>query len=321
MAARTAIGVKNDGSLVFYTCDEAGNSEGLTLAQLAERMQALGCRTALNLDGGGSTAAGVTYPGYASGATANVPSDGKLRECANFIFLVRQKKDAGTASKLYLYPFGGYTLPGREDRPGRQGGGQQLHGGRRPDGRHPRRHERHRRPAAATVTVEPRRERCAATVTAAAGGLRASAPASRSPPRSTSITIKHEGKNTALYLPPRRRRQHDGADRHRPGTTAIKVYSADDELHLVRLRRARRRSMKSGTFTAVQDRQGRDRHAHRDLRRDERAPCPVTVGSSQPFDDTKGHWAESYITELYYAGTLQGSDEERQALLPPRRAA
>lgn len=36
MAARTAIGVKNDGSLVFYTCDEAGNSEGLTLAQLAE---------------------------------------------------------------------------------------------------------------------------------------------------------------------------------------------------------------------------------------------------------------------------------------------
>ena len=75
------------------------SSEGLTLAQLAERMQALGCRTALNLDGGGSTAAGVTYPGYASGATANVPSDGKLRECANFIFLVRQKKDAGTASK------------------------------------------------------------------------------------------------------------------------------------------------------------------------------------------------------------------------------
>ena len=106
------LGVKNDGSLVFYTCDEAGNSEGLTLAQLAERMQARGCRTALNLDGGGSTAAGVTYPGYASGATANVPSDGKLRECANFIFLVRQKQDAGTASKLYLYPFGGYALPG-----------------------------------------------------------------------------------------------------------------------------------------------------------------------------------------------------------------
>ena len=46
MAARTAIGVTNDGSLILYTCDEAGNSDGLTLAQLAERMLALGCRTA-----------------------------------------------------------------------------------------------------------------------------------------------------------------------------------------------------------------------------------------------------------------------------------
>ena len=55
MAARTAIGVTNDGSLILYTCDEAGNSDGLTLAQLAERMLALGCRTALNLDGGGSS--------------------------------------------------------------------------------------------------------------------------------------------------------------------------------------------------------------------------------------------------------------------------
>ena len=44
MAARTAIGVTNDGSLILYTCDEAGNSDGLTLAQLAERMLALGRR-------------------------------------------------------------------------------------------------------------------------------------------------------------------------------------------------------------------------------------------------------------------------------------
>lgn len=65
MAARTAIGVTNDGSLILYTCDEAGNSDGLTLAQLAERMLALGCRTALNLDGGGSTAA-ASLSRYAS---------------------------------------------------------------------------------------------------------------------------------------------------------------------------------------------------------------------------------------------------------------
>ena len=30
MAARTAIGVTRDGSLILYTCDEAGNSDGLT---------------------------------------------------------------------------------------------------------------------------------------------------------------------------------------------------------------------------------------------------------------------------------------------------
>ena len=44
---------------------------------------------------------------------------------------------------------------------------------------------------------------------------------------------------------------------------------------------------------------------------------PVTVGSSQPFDDTKGHWAESYITELYYAGTLQGSEKNGKLYYRP----
>ena len=35
---------------------------GVTLAELAARMVELGCVTALNLDGGGSTTIGVTYP-------------------------------------------------------------------------------------------------------------------------------------------------------------------------------------------------------------------------------------------------------------------
>ena len=43
----------------------------------------------------------------------------------------------------------------------------------------------------------------------------------------------------------------------------------------------------------------------------------VTVGSSQPFDDTKGHWAESCITELYYAGTLQGSEKNGKLYYRP----
>lgn len=43
----------------------------------------------------------------------------------------------------------------------------------------------------------------------------------------------------------------------------------------------------------------------------------VTVGSSQPFADTKGHWAESYITDLYYAGTLQGSTKDGKLYYRP----
>ena len=53
-SARTAVGVREDGSVVFYTADSR-DSTGMTLAELADKMLALGCRNALNLDGGGST--------------------------------------------------------------------------------------------------------------------------------------------------------------------------------------------------------------------------------------------------------------------------
>ena len=43
----------------------------------------------------------------------------------------------------------------------------------------------------------------------------------------------------------------------------------------------------------------------------------MTVGSSQPFADTKGHWAESYITSLYYDGTLQGSTKNGKLYYRP----
>ena len=279
MAARTAIGVTNDGSLILYTCDEAGNSDGLTLAQLAERMLALGCRTALNLDGGGSTAAGVTYPGYASGATANVPSDGKLRECANFIFLVRQKQDAGAASKLYLYPFGGTNVT---------------------------------QTSGSTVTVEPG-ARGAATVTAAAGSLRASA-TFEIPAAPTSITIKQEGKNTpltALHIA--------GGSKTDLTATAWyygnQVYSADESFEWAVTGEIGEIDG-SGVFTAAKT--GTDLTGTITASYGETSfSLKVTVGSSQPFADTKGHWAESYITDLYYAGTLQGSTKDGKLYYRP----
>ena len=71
-----------------------------------------------------------------------------------------------------------------------------------------------------------------------------------------------------------------------------------------------------GTFTAVQT--GRDVTGTLTVTYGETScTLSVTVGSSQPFDDTKGHWAESYITELYYAGTLQGSEKNGKLYYRP----
>ena len=84
----------------------------MDLYDLADMMESLGCETALNLDGGGSTMVGVQYPGYDKCATANTPTDGSMRACANFIFLVREKTQAEEADHLFLYPAHSYALPG-----------------------------------------------------------------------------------------------------------------------------------------------------------------------------------------------------------------
>ena len=106
-APRTALGVKADGSYVLYTVDgrQTGYSNGMTLTALAQRMQSLGCVNAINLDGGGSTAMVVTYPGDAYLKTANSPSDGSLRSCSNFIFLVSNLEKTGILGHLQIYPY------------------------------------------------------------------------------------------------------------------------------------------------------------------------------------------------------------------------
>jgi exopolysaccharide biosynthesis protein len=53
---RTAIGVIDSLHYVFIVSDgRTGESSGLTLMELAEVMKSLGCVTAYNLDGGGSS--------------------------------------------------------------------------------------------------------------------------------------------------------------------------------------------------------------------------------------------------------------------------
>lgn len=103
-APRSAIGMRADGTLILYAVDgrQSGYSAGLTLQDLAEEMVRLGCRWAVNLDGGGSTALSVRTPGETTPAIKNSPSDGKARACATFLLLVSRQQGTGWPSALSL---------------------------------------------------------------------------------------------------------------------------------------------------------------------------------------------------------------------------
>jgi len=68
---RTAVGITADGRLLWVAVDgrQAPYSDGMSLAELADLMERLGARDAINLDGGGSTTMVVR------GAVVNRPSD------------------------------------------------------------------------------------------------------------------------------------------------------------------------------------------------------------------------------------------------------
>ncbi len=96
-APRTAVGIKADGSVIFYTLDgrQEGYSYGAQLTTLANRMLELGCVDAINLDGGGSTAIGAVFPGSEMFEVTNRPSDGVQRSCANYLFLKDMRAQTG----------------------------------------------------------------------------------------------------------------------------------------------------------------------------------------------------------------------------------
>lgn len=105
-APRSAVGVKADGSTVFYTVDgrRSGYSVGAGMDQVARRLIELGCVEAVCLDGGGSTTLGVTWPDSTALGTVNRPSDGKERANSNALFLVSEREATGVADHFYLTP-------------------------------------------------------------------------------------------------------------------------------------------------------------------------------------------------------------------------
>jgi len=112
--ARTAIGVREDGSILFYTMDgkQPGVSVGATCTQVALRLLELGCVDAIGLDGGGSTTLGITCPEANTMEVVNSPSDGAQRAVSNAVFLTTELQPTGTPGGLMLTPGNAVLLRG-----------------------------------------------------------------------------------------------------------------------------------------------------------------------------------------------------------------
>ena len=113
-APRTAIGIKSNGDVVFYTVDgrQKGYSVGSSQSVLAERMAELGCVTAICLDGGGSTTTMATLPNNTTAQRLNSPSDGSERSVTNHLFLVADSRSTGRADWVYLSSPNQFILAG-----------------------------------------------------------------------------------------------------------------------------------------------------------------------------------------------------------------
>ena len=71
---RTAVGIRDDGTVLLLVADgRHKQAEGLSLTELQQIFRWLGCRDALNLDGGGSTTLFLNIGDYLG--IANCPSD------------------------------------------------------------------------------------------------------------------------------------------------------------------------------------------------------------------------------------------------------
>jgi hypothetical protein len=96
---RTAIGSTADGHIWIVTADgRQPMSRGVSLGDLARYMISLGCRQAMNLDGGGSTAMSLL------GMLVNRPSDGSERRVANALVVMGEWPEASTLAMAIEAP-------------------------------------------------------------------------------------------------------------------------------------------------------------------------------------------------------------------------
>ena len=83
---RTAIGYTNDNKIIILVAEgRSKTAVGLTLKQEAQILKDLGCKEALNLDGGGSTCM------LLNGKQTNIPSDKEGERAVPSVFLIQKK--------------------------------------------------------------------------------------------------------------------------------------------------------------------------------------------------------------------------------------
>lgn len=101
-APRTAVGIREDGSVIFYTIDgrQKHYSAGLTLQETAQRLLELGCVEAGALDGGGSTVLYAQAAGEEEAVARTLPSGGREREVSTFLLLVTEGESSGQGKTL-----------------------------------------------------------------------------------------------------------------------------------------------------------------------------------------------------------------------------
>ena len=302
--ARTAAGLKKDGTLVLYTADNAvktDRSEGLTLSELAERMEKEGCVIALNLDGGGSTALGAQYPGNASCTTVNTPADGSLRPCANFIYLVRKQTLSRQATQLYLYPYARPVLPGAKIAMTLKAADGNYMAASLPG-------TASYRATNGTITDEgvltvSKDARGTVTVNASAGALATQA-SLHVLQQVSEISVMKEDTTTALKtLTVAAGSKTDLKASARSYGRAVAAQDAcftwqcDEQIGTVDA---------NGVFTAA-NAAGKTTGTLTVSYGQTSAELSVTVAAADPFADMKDHWAKSYVSEMYFDGVLAGS--------------
>ncbi len=111
---RTAIGVKEDGTLVLTEVDgRTYMSKGITLPELSSFMRDLGCKDAVNLDGGGSSVIYVRKAGFENKVgRISTPSGNSERKISNAILLVYKNQSSSSAAHLHIGKSMQLVMPG-----------------------------------------------------------------------------------------------------------------------------------------------------------------------------------------------------------------